>query len=98
ASTLISYTKTHEGKSVTLDVVTPQGKTEKVTLTPRVKYPSNEGAMGVSIAQEIIYQKYAWYQAPIAGFKESVSELSQMVGMLGQIVQQLVIARQVPQG
>lgn len=95
---LISYTKKHVGEQVTLKVKNSESHVQIIQLTPRVHYPSNEGAMGVAISQDIVYQRYPWYQAPIVGFKESVSQLSQMVGMLGQIATQLVVAHQVPQG
>lgn len=99
-NTLIDYTKSHVGKQVSLVVVDKSGKgpTHSITLTPRIKYPENEGAMGVAISQNTIIKKYPWYQAPVVGLKEATSESFMIVQGLGTTIAQIFTERQVPQG
>lgn len=95
---IITYTQKHLGQTMTLQLKTHNSQVKTVSLTPRVHYPAGQGAMGVAIAQTITYQKYPWYVAPYVGLCQSLSQMQQMVSMLGQVVAQLVIQRQVPQG
>jgi regulator of sigma E protease len=93
---LISYTKSHLGKEVTL-VVAKNGQEQTIQLTPRVHYPANEGAMGVAISNNVITKRYPWYEAPFVGLKESFKETWMIVQGLWMTVSTLIVSRQVPQ-
>src|SRR5260221_5505625 len=47
---LISYTKSHLGKQVTVQIKDTSSRIKEVRLTPRLHYPTDEGAMGVAIS------------------------------------------------
>lgn len=98
AQGLITYTKQHTDKSIRLQVKKENGTTQEVRLTPRSHYPSDQGPMGIGIGSPVVYKKYAWYQAPIVGFQESVSQVGQMFGVLGLIWSQIVFHGQIPEG
>jgi len=51
--TLITFTKQHEGQSITLIVTTARGIKQTISLIPRKTYPKNEGPMGVAIATNV---------------------------------------------
>lgn len=94
---LISYTKSHLGKELTL-VVMRDNKTQTIKITPRVHYPADQGAMGVAIANTVITKKYPLYEAPFIGFKESFKD-TWMIGQgLWTTVTTVAVQRQVPQG
>ena len=95
---IISYTKSHLGKLITLQIKTSSHKNETISLTPRVHYPSNEGAMGVAISQNVIVKKYPLYQAPFVGLKEAVKESWMILQGLWQALTQVAVKREVPQG
>lgn len=95
---VIAYTKAHEGKQITLQVETTSEKRESIKLTPRVKYPANEGAMGIAISQNTITKKYPWYEAPFVGLKESAVESWMIVVGLWQAITTAAIEHQVPAG
>jgi len=96
---LISYTHAHLGKEVTLVVTTlPKGSPKTIHITPRVHYPSDEGAMGVAISPIVQVKKYPWYQAPFVGLKESFSETWLILQGLWTTLATIAVQRQVPQG
>lgn len=95
---VISYTKEHLGKPIHLEVQTDKGQKESLTVTPRVKYPSNEGAMGIAISQNVVTKKYPWYEAPFVGLKESVKDSWMILQGLWQAVTQVAQKREVPAG
>jgi regulator of sigma E protease len=95
---LISYTKQHLGQQITLKIQDTKNKIQNTTVTPRVHYPSNEGAMGVAVVTNVIVTKYPWYQAPFVGLKEACYQSWMILSGLGQLVGQLVTRGQVPQG
>lgn len=94
---LISYTKNHLGQQLTLQIENSLHATQTVTLTPRVHYPTNEGAMGVAVASNVIVKRFPWYMWPYVGLREALSQSWQIVVGLGQLVTQLVTKAQVPQ-
>lgn len=98
ADQVISYTKKHLGKEIVLVIKTKENKTETIKVTPRVHAPAGEGAMGVAIGANVIVKKYPWYQAPWQGLKEALSQTGAILQGLGQLVVQLTVNRQVPQG
>ncbi len=95
---LIAYTKKHLGNEIHLVIRTTSGKTQTVILTPRVHYPSNEGAMGVAISNTFLIKHYPWYQAPFVGLKESFKETWLILQGLWATVQTAAVQHQVPQG
>ena len=93
---LISYTKQHLGEKISMVVLDKQHTQHTLSITPRVKYPANEGAMGVAITSDVIAKKYPWYQAPVVGTVETVKQSWLVIQGLGQAVWQLVAQRSVP--
>ncbi len=93
---IISYTKKHLGQQTSLLIKSTNGKSKTIEVTPRLHYPSNEGAMGIAIGNTIIVKKYPWYQAPIVGLKETLSETWLIVQGLGGALGQLIFAHSVP--
>lgn len=98
AEVLISYTKSHLGKQIILQIQTKNQKTQLVPVTPRVHYPANQGAMGVAVGTNVVMQKYPWYQAPFVGLREAVIQSWMILSGLGQLLVQLFTKGQVPQG
>lgn len=96
-TTLIAYTKNHAGQQIILTVVTKNQKQEKISLTPRVHYPSNEGAMGISVGTNVVLQHYSWYLWPFVGLREAVLQSWFILGGLGQLLVQLFTKGQIPQ-
>lgn len=95
---LISYTKAHEGQQIALKIQNPKSEIQTVTLTPRVHYPSNEGAMGIAIGVNVVVQHYPWYQWPFVGLKEALIQSWMILVGLEQLLVQLVTHGQIPQG
>ncbi|HEX7042470.1 MAG TPA: RIP metalloprotease RseP [Patescibacteria group bacterium] len=97
AQQIISYTKKHLGKEILLQVKDEKSKVMTISVTPRVHYPSNEGAMGIAIGANIVITKYPWYEAPWVGLKEALNQTVMILQGFGQLISNLVVSRQVPQ-
>ena len=95
---LISITKEHLGEKVALKIRNSKSEIRNIKLIPRKSYPKNEGPMGVAISQNIITQKYPWYEAPIIGTKESLKASWLIIASLGKTVYDLVFHAEVPKG
>jgi regulator of sigma E protease len=93
---LITITKQHLGEKLELKVKNQKLGTETLSITPRKKYPSNEGAMGVAISQNSTIKKYPWFQAPFVGTKEALSETGAIANGLVMIVVQIFTKGSVP--
>lgn len=98
ADQVISYTKKHLGQELTVVLKTSTNKSQTIHVTPRVHYGANEGAMGIAIGANVIVEKSPWYLAPWVGLKEALSQTWMILQGLGQLVVQLSVHRQVPQG
>ncbi len=83
-SKFIKETRQNVGKSVVL-TVSREGKTFSVQLTPRTKYPKNEGPMGIAISNVEI-KKYTWYEAPVRGTYEALKFSYMIVKGLSDMV------------
>ena len=94
---VITYTKMHEGKEITLTVQTKNKKQETIALTPRVHFPSNEGAMGIAIETNVVVQHFPWYLWPYEGLKMALAQSWLIVNGLWGLLVQLVTKAQVPQ-
>lgn len=94
---LISYSKTHLGKEIKLQVKTPQNEVKTILVTPRVHYPSNEGAMGIAVGANIVIVRYPWYMWPFVGLKEAFQQSWMIFTGLGQLLAQLFTKGQIPQ-
>jgi len=93
---LIDITKKHLGEKLSLKILSRQ--TEKVVdVTPRVKYPQSQGPMGVGIAQSSEVKKYSWYEAVIAGFKDSLNKAGMLLKASGSLISQIFSTGQVPE-
>lgn len=95
---LIRITKDHLGQKVMLSVLTQRSEKETVVITPRVTYPSSEGAMGVAIEVQEIITRYPWYIAPIIGIRETAASTIMIVQGLGAALVQFVSSGKAPQG
>lgn len=98
SSDLVSATKESLGKSIKLEVKDSSSKVRLVEVTPRVKYPADQGPMGVSIGQKVEVEKYSWYEAPIAGTKEAVKTSILIVAGVGSVISEIFKTGSVPQG
>ena len=98
SSELISITRENLGEAITLEVKDQKSNVRPVKVTPREKYPSDQGPMGVSIGQKVVVKKYSWYQAPFAGTKEAVKTSVLIVAGVGQVIGEIVRTGSVPQG
>lgn len=94
---LVDITKQHLGQEITLKIKTTKGIEENIKITPRKTYPSNEGAMGITVSQNITNVKYPWYQAPFVGTKEVLRESYLILQGLVMIVGQLALHGSIPQ-
>ena len=93
---LITITREHLGEKLELKVKSQKLGTETLSITPRKKYPSNEGAMGVAISQNSTIKKYPWYEAPFVGTKEALNETGAIANGLVTIVVQIFTKGSVP--
>lgn len=98
SSQLINITKEHLGEEVVLKIRNPKPETRSIKVTPRKKYPQNQGPMGVAISQNIITKKYPWYEAPVVGTKESLKISWLIIASLGKTVYDLTFQGEVPKG
>jgi regulator of sigma E protease len=96
ATQLVSITRQHLGEKLALKVKSQNSKIENLSITPRKKYPSNEGAMGVAISQDSTIKKYPWFQAPFVGTKEALHETGLIIDGLVMIVVQIFTKGSVP--
>ncbi len=84
----VSFLDGHRGKSI--DLIIKRGN-DIINLTTHLRLleENEKGALGVVIAPTS-YRQYAWYQAPWAGFKATISQTIAIpvltVGALGQLI------------
>ena len=90
------FVKSNKGKEITL-TLDRWGDVRKVTLTPRVNSPQEEGAMGVSLVRTTVKSYPAW-KAPIVGTEACVMMTINAVKGLGGLVGQLVQGEGMPPG
>ena len=95
---LIEVTKNHLGEKLTLRIETKNNVQRTLEVTPRKKYPSDQGPMGVAISQNIINVKYPWYKAPFVGTKEALKQSYAIGSGLFGVVYNLFTKGSVPQG
>ncbi len=94
---LISITKAHLGETLTLQIEDTNQQVHNIRITPRIRYPKNEGAMGVAIAN-LMTKRYTWYQAPFVGTLESFNDSWKIIQGLGDAIFQAATQRTVPKG
>ncbi|KKR16639.1 MAG: RIP metalloprotease RseP [Candidatus Levybacteria bacterium RIFOXYA1_FULL_41_10] len=95
---LISITKEKLGEPITLKIKDQNSNLKSVTITPRKKYPPDQGPMGVAIGQKMVIKKYPWHEAPIVGTKEAIKTSVLILSGLGAVVSQIATTGSVPQG
>jgi len=91
---LVSYTNKKLGEKVVLEVKRGE-KRLKITLTPRKKYPPDQGPMGVAISN-LNLKKYPWYQAPFYAFAETVKLSVIICQAIFQMIKSLVQTGNLP--
>lgn len=92
----IKTTHKSEGKPLNL-VISRNGQELNFTITPRTKFPKDQGPLGVAISNVQVL-KYPWYQAPFFGTIEALKFSWMILAGLGDIVVKLFTERAVPQG
>lgn len=95
---LISYTKSHLGQKILLEVKTKNNKNVQISVTPRLHYPSDQGAMGIAVGTNVVVVRYPWYLWPFVGLREALQQSWLIVAGLGKLLVQLFTKGQVPQG
>jgi regulator of sigma E protease len=98
AEQVVAYARNHLGEKLTIKIQTPNSKFQIVKIAPRKVYPADEGPMGIAISQNVITQKYPWYQAPFVGTWEALKETWLIASGLVMLVIQLFTKGIVPQG
>jgi regulator of sigma E protease len=93
---LVSITKTHLGQKLTLKIETAKSKTENLVVTPREKYPVDEGPMGVAISPNVITKTYPWYKAPFVGTVQALQDTGLIINGLVMVVVQVFTKGSVP--
>ena len=77
ADEFIQMTKRSAGKLITLEI-SRSGKTESVSITPRINPPEGEGALGVSITNAG-FKKQPFFSALASGFLTTVEVIGAIV-------------------
>ncbi len=96
-ASLVSETKKKLGQEITITV--KRGDEIKVVkVTPRVNAPKDQGAMGVGIAQNIVYQKYPFPKSLYYGTKQAVIDSRLVVLGFLDVVKTLITKLTVPAG
>jgi regulator of sigma E protease len=94
---LVEVTKKSLGKEAT--VVVKRGDTTKIIkVVPRVNAPKNEGAMGVAIADNVIYQKYPFPQSIFYGTKQAIMDSKLVVLGFVDVIKTIFTQFTVPAG
>jgi regulator of sigma E protease len=94
---LIEETKKKLGQEITVAV--KRGDSVKILkVTPRVNAPKNEGAMGVAISENIIYQKYPFPQSLFYGTKQAFMDSKLVVLGFVDVIKTIVTRFTVPAG
>ena len=95
---LVSITKKNLGQTIKLEVSGKDAKTRTLEVVPRVKYPSNEGPMGIAISSNVEVKKYPWYLAPFLGTMEALKMSWLIASGLLSMFYQLIFSGVVPKG
>jgi len=85
---LITLTKKHAGKEITLFIERNNKKTT-VKVVPRKNTPKNQGPLGIVISSSEI-KKYPWYQAPFYGLIHVASITQKIISEITKTVFQLL--------
>jgi regulator of sigma E protease len=94
---LIAVTKKKLGHEVTL-VIDRNGREMPLKITPRINAPKGEGAMGVAIDQNIIYQKYPFPLSIFYATKQAAGDSVLVVKGFVDVVKTIVTSFTVPPG
>lgn len=92
----ISTVRKSGGKEISLGIL-KNGKSETVSLTPRINTPEGQGPVGVGISN-ITVRKYPFWQAPFYGTLEALKFSWLIFAGLGQMVAGLVTKGAAPEG
>lgn len=93
---LQALTEQYKGQEVTL-TIERRKEIFDVSLTPRVKPPEGEGAMGVVLVRTAL-KSYPWYQAPIKGAQASIKLTGAIIMGLAEVLGSLVLGKGLPPG
>jgi regulator of sigma E protease len=88
------FVAAHRGEQIRITV---RRNKEMVSLsaTPRVNAPEGEGSLGI-IMGRIVLTRVPWYQAPIAGARDTYYAVSAVFIGLGTIIRDLIFSQSVP--
>lgn len=96
-TSLVAVTKDKLGEEVTL-TIKRNGEEIPLKITPRVNAPEGEGAMGVSIEQNITFQKYPFPQSIFYGFKQAAGDSFLVVKGFVDMIKTIATSLTVPAG
>lgn len=94
---LVAVTKDKLGSEVAL-VVKRDGSEIPINITPRVNAPEGQGAMGVSIEQNVTFQKYPFPKSLFYGFKQAATDSILVVQGFVDMIKTIVTSFTVPAG
>lgn len=92
---LVGHIQERLGESVLLTIQRAE-ETLTLEITPREKYPDNQGPLGVMIKTHFEKKSYPLWQAPIIGITESLKLTWLMLGGLKKMFLDLILRRVVP--
>lgn len=92
---VLSQTKKYLDKKIDLKIERNKQEME-IFITPRAKYPKDEGPMGVVIEQGSEQKKYSLFQAPIEGTKQALQTSWMIITAFGMVITQLFTQGTVP--
>jgi len=94
---LIKITNDKKGQEVKL-VVLRGGREIPVSLTPRQNPPEGQGAMGIAIDQNIIYQKYPFPLSILYATKQAAQDSILVVKGFVDVIKTIVTSFTIPEG
>lgn len=74
-----------------------ENQTYTTQLTPRKDPPPGQGPLGISTLPDVNIQRFPIYQAPFVGARQALKFTSEMIGGLGDMVNQIFVKREAPE-
>jgi regulator of sigma E protease len=90
-TSLQQYTQAHLGQTMVL-TVERGGETLQIAVVPRVTPPQGEGPMGIGLSPRMTIKPYVWYEAILAGAKQTASLAAFVFTVPVQVIKGLIPA------
>jgi len=94
---VILETRKHLGEKISLKVLR-DGSEKTLTVTPRKTFPKDQGPMGVSIGENLIYEKIPFPKSIFVGSRKMVEDSGQVIIGFKNVVFEIITKFTVPQG